>query len=119
MKPIVVKDMSSFMTPSKCKPAVWSVLQLPGVGKIVRSNSGNVPAWRWTSKLYGVVPEGGTYQETVTVIVQFLGTITQPPNMARPGSSLLRLVGGPMVSRGCQRAPSGSLMEGACAPGWN
>jgi hypothetical protein len=28
---------------------------------------------------------GGTYQESVIVMVQFLGTITHPPNIALPG----------------------------------
>src|SRR6266699_2408878 len=80
-------------------------------------NSGKVPAWRWMSRAYGPCPIGGTYHERVTVMVQFLGTTTRPANIARPGSSLVRFVGGPIVSSGRQRPPSGSVIEGGSAPG--
>src|SRR5581483_10493064 len=89
------------MTPLKCRPDVPRAAQLPGVGRMVRSSVGKVLAWRWTSREYGEWLIGGTYHEIVTVMVQFLGITTQPPNMVRPGSSLAKFVGGPTRSNGC------------------
>src|SRR5437660_12376002 len=36
--------------PIQCRPDVASTAQLPGVGRMVRSSSGNVLAWRCTSR---------------------------------------------------------------------
>src|SRR4051812_24511336 len=96
--------------PAKCRPPVCCCWQL--AGRTVKSSSAKVPACRCTSTEYGCVESGGTYQERVTFIVQFLGMITQPPYIFLPNSSLSLLVGPPSVCNGWKVAPSEPFREG-------